>query len=142
MVHALAECCRVLRDDGRLIDLRPHAHGWPIEIVGQSTRILAGTLNDIYGTKDDRAADFAISEAVRKGWFEKEREEFFEYAYDWDTVEKMRLFVESEWDDLVTLPEDVLSEARRLENLASEQVQARIRRTTLIGSYRKRKPRG
>lgn len=137
MVHALAECWRVLRVGGRLIDLRPYASGWPVEIVRRDTRILAGQLDDNLGTSDDIASDIAVSEAVRRRWFEKENEEFFEYAYYWDTVDEMNAFIEVEWCNLATVPDNVLSETRRLVQLTGERVQIRIRRTMLIASYRK-----
>ena len=137
MVHALAECRRVLQVCGRLIDLRPHGSGWPVEIVGQGTRILAGQLDDVLGKSDEIASDNAVSEAVRRGWFEKENEEFFEYAYYWDTVDKMNEFIEAEWCEFAAVPDNFLSETRRLVQSTSEPVQIRIRRTMLIASYRK-----
>lgn len=137
MVHALAECWRVLRVGGKLIDLRPHGSGWPVEIVSRDTRILAGQLDDKLGTSDDIASDIAVSEAVRRRWFEKENEEFFEYAYYWDTVDEMNSFIEVEWSDLAAVPDNVLSETRRLVQLTGERVQIRVRRTMLIASYRK-----
>lgn len=137
MVHALAECWRVLRVGGKLIDLRPHGSVWPVEIVSRDTRILAGQLDDKLGTSDDIASDIAVSEAVRRRWFEKENEEFFEYAYYWDTVDEMNSFIEVEWSDLAAVPDNVLSETRRLVQLTGERVQIRVRRTMLIASYRK-----
>jgi hypothetical protein len=137
MVNALAESWRVLRVGGRLVDLRPHVSGWPVEIVSRDTRILVGQLDDKKGISDDVASDNAISEAVQRGWFEKEDEEFFEYVYYWDTVDKMNAFIEEEWCDLATMPDNVLSETRRLVQLTGEQVQIRVRRTILIASYRK-----
>jgi hypothetical protein len=142
MVHALGECWRVLRVGGRLIDLRPHVSGWPVEIVSPDTRILVGQLDDKAGISDDIASDVAVSEAVHRGWFERENEGFFEYAYYWDTVDEMNAYIETEWSNLVAVQGNVLSEARRLVQLTSEPVQIRIRRTMLIGSYRKLKARG
>ena len=137
MVHALAECWRVLRVGGRLIDLRPYASGRTVEIVSQDTRILVGQLDDKLGTSDDTASDIAVSEAVRRHWFEKENEEFFEYAYYWDTVQKMKAFIEEEWCNSVSVPDNVLSDAHRLIQLTDKQAQIRVRRTMLIASYRK-----
>jgi len=142
MVHALAESRRVLRVGGRLIDLRPHISGWPVEIMNRNTRILVGQLDDIKGISDDVASDNAISEAVHRGWFEKENEEFFEYAYYWDTPDKMNNFINSEWNNFVTLPANVLSEIHRLVQMTGEKIQVRIRRTMLIECYRKLKARG
>lgn len=81
MVHALAECWRVLQIGGRLIDLRPHVSGWSAEVVNRESRLLVAQLDDKRGISDDIASYRAILETVHKGWFEKEIEEFFEYAY-------------------------------------------------------------
>ena len=88
MVHALAESWRVLKVGGRLIDLRPYSSGWPLEIVHRDTEMLAGPLDDKMGVSVDVASDNAVLEAVQRGWFEKEHEGSFEYAweYQWDEV--------------------------------------------------------
>lgn len=137
MVHALEESWRVLQAGGRLIDLRPLGSSWLVEVVGQGTRILAGHLEDRRGIEDDVASDIAISEAVQRGWFEKEQETFFEYTYDWDTVDAMKAYIEAEWDDLAAVPEDVLDESRRLVPLAGERAQVRVRRTMLLATYQR-----
>jgi hypothetical protein len=137
MVHALAESWRVLKVGGRLIDLRPYSSGWPVEIVNRDTQRLAGPLDDSLGSGVDSASDNAVLEAVQSGWFEKEDEGSFEYAYYWDSVDEMREFVKENWRKSATVPDSVLSEARRLVPLMGEHVQIRIRRTMLIASYRK-----
>jgi len=136
-VHALAESWRVLEVGGRLIDLRPYSSGWPVEIVHRDTQVLAGPLDDSIGLGLDIASDNAVLEAVQRGWFEKENEGSFEYAYYWDSVDEMNEFVKENWRKSATVPDSVLSEARRLVQLTGEQVQIRIRRTMLIASYRK-----
>jgi len=137
MVHALAESWRVLKVGGRLIDLRPFASGWPVEIVNRDTQMLAGPLDDEIGLSVDISSDNAVLEAVQRGWFEKENEGSFEYNYYWDSVDEMNEFVKAEWCNSATVPDSVLSEARRLVQLTGEQVQIRIRRTMLIACYRK-----
>jgi hypothetical protein len=137
MVHALAESWRVLKAGGRLIDLRPYSSGWPVEIVSRDTQMLAGPLDDSVGLGVDIASDNAVLEAVQSGWFEKENKGSFEYAYYWDSVDEMNEFVKEKWCNSATVPDSVLSEARRLVQLTGEQVQIRIRRTMLIASYRK-----
>ncbi len=141
MVHALAECWRLLKVGGRLIDLRPHVSGWPVEIVGPNTRILVGQLDGNKKIADDIASDIAVSDAVQRGWFELENEEFFEYANYWDTVDKMYEFVKAEWCNSATMSDSVLSAARRQVQMTDKQVQVRVRRTMLIVCYRKLKAR-
>lgn len=79
-----------------MIDLRPQVSGRPVEIVSRGTRVLVGQLDAEKGISDDVASDNAISEAVQRGWLEQENEEFFEYAYCWDTVDKMNAFIQVE----------------------------------------------
>ena len=137
MVHALAECWRILIDGGGLIDLRPYKSEWPVEIVSRDTQILTGRLDVNKENSDDAASDNAVSEVIKKGWFEKESKDFFEYSYYWDTVDQMNEYVNTEWSNSVIMPENVLSIARRITRVAGEQVQIRIRRTMLIARYRK-----
>ena len=72
-----------------MIDLRPYASGWPAEIVNRDTQMLAGPLDDEIGQSVDIASDNAVLEAVQRGWFEKENEGSFEYAYYWDSVDEV-----------------------------------------------------
>lgn len=117
--------------------MRPLPSGWPVEVVGQDVRILVGQLDDEWGPSDSIASDIAVSETVRKRWFVKENEEFFQYAYYWDTVDEMSEFIEAEWSDMASVPDRLLSEANRVMQLTGEQVQIRVRETIVIASYRK-----
>jgi hypothetical protein len=137
MVHALAESWRVLRVGERMVDLRPMASGWPVEIVSRDAQTLVGRVDDQMRTVVDNISNEAVAETVRRGWFEKESEDRFEFAYYWDTVDAMSTYVETEWGYDAFLPENVLSEAHRLVKEADEGVQIRVRRTMLIASYRK-----
>lgn len=137
MVHALAESWRVLQVGGRLIDLRPYSSGWPVEIVSRDRQMLAGPLDDTIGLGVDIASDNAVLEAIQRGLLEKENEGTFEYAYYWDSVDEMNDFVKTKWCDSATVPDSVLSEARRLVQSTGGQAQVRIRRTMRIASYRK-----
>jgi hypothetical protein len=137
MVHALAESRRVLKAGGRLIDLRPYSSGWPVEILSRGTQTLVGPLDDSIGLGVDIASDNAVLEAIQRGWFEKENEGSFKFAYYWDSVDGMNEFVKENWRKSATVPASVLAEARRLVQLTGEQVEVRIRRTMLVASYRK-----
>jgi hypothetical protein len=137
MVHALAESWRVLKVGGRLIDLRPYSSGWPVEIVDGDARLPAGPVDDSLELDIDVASDQAVLEAVRRGWFEKESKDFFDFTYYWDSVDEMNEFVSHSWRGSAVVPDRVLSEARRLESLAGDDAQTRIRRTLLVASYRK-----
>jgi hypothetical protein len=137
MVHALAESWRLMRFGGTMIDLRPMASGWPVEIVSKNSEIIAGLLDDNNRKLVDAASDDAVSEAVQRGWFKKVSEDYFDYEYYWDTVEEMVEYVESDWCNAATIPESVLAEVHRLVDVTGEEVEIRIRRAMVIASYRK-----
>ena len=57
MVHALNEIQRVLAPDGILIDLRPLAGSWPIEVASAREIKEAGRASEMLaGMEDDQAA--------------------------------------------------------------------------------------
>jgi hypothetical protein len=137
MVHALAESCRVLKAGGRLVDLRPYSSGWPLEVVTPNTQMLAGPLDDTIGQSVDIASDTAVLEALQRGWFQAENKTSFQYTYYWDTVDDMHEYLEANWEESATVPDSVLSKARRLVQRANKPAQIRIRRTMSLASYRK-----
>jgi hypothetical protein len=112
MVHALAECRRVLRTAGLLIDLRPFAGNWPLEVVAPSaspTRSTPGAwavgrVDDSQERPDDQAANAAIAHAVRAGWFRAERTTTFEYAWYWDTLAELEAYIAERWATVLRLP--------------------------------------
>ncbi len=136
MVHALAETWRVLKPGGRLIDLRPYSSGWPLEVFTLDTQILAGPLDDSIGIALDIASNNAILEALQNGWFQAETKTTFEYTYYWHTVDDMHDYLQENWQKSATVPEPILSKARRLVQSTTEPTQIRIRRSMTLASYR------
>jgi hypothetical protein len=136
MVHALLETWRVLRPGGKLVDLRPFADRWPVEVVVDGKDALAGRYDDSDKAADDAAADAAVVEILGQGWFNKESAESFELAYYWNSAEGLKTFLEDNWTGVGTIPEEVFSRIDRLENERSE---VRIRRSMHIASYWKAK---
>jgi hypothetical protein len=139
MVHALEEVWRVLVSGGRLVDLRPIASNWPVEVLIDGRPTLAGKVDDSSRIPDDTASNNSITEAVRRGLFDKEREELFEYAYYWQTIDDMKAYVRDNWSGSAVLPEWVTAEARRLVMANPAQSKLRIRRKMMIARYRKLK---
>ena len=137
MVHALNETWRVLKPGGRMIDTRPQAANWPVEVFDGDKSMIAGRVDDTDHKIQDKITDEAVEEAVRRGWFQMEKKDLFEFAYDWDSVTGMQTYIEEEWENYVTIPEEVLSEARRLAASAEEFTKVRVLRNLMIAGYRK-----
>jgi len=126
MVHALEETRRVLAPGGVLIDLRPLTDNWPVEIAWGAEGQEAGRLTDLpAGKEDDQAADLAIEEASRRGWFIRQEHETFPLFYYWDTPAEMQAFIEDEWDGVAELGEATSRQMRA--SWASADAAARIR---------------
>jgi hypothetical protein len=120
-----------------MIDLRPKAAGWPVEIIDGEKRIKVGRLDDRGRKNIDEITDKAVAEAVRRGWFEVDQKDTFDFIYYWDSVDGMRKYVEEEWAPNTTIPGEVLSEAHRLAKSAGDGIQVGVRRALMIASYRR-----
>lgn len=140
MVHALKEIWRVSRRNGILIDLRPLANDSPVEVVADGQVSVAGRVDDSLGVPDDTAANEALAQIEREGWFRREQEESFELLDYWDTPEEMKAYVDESLAPYVILPEDVLERAQRLMSAArgsGEGARVRKRLQMVIARLRK-----
>jgi SAM-dependent methyltransferase len=136
MVHALKEIRRVLAPGGILIDVRPLAGDWPVEIVARGQVFAAGPIRHLpQGYTDDEAANAAAAQAGRAGWFIREREDSFDFGYYWDTPGEMKAYIDAEWSDYMSVPEATLTQAHRLSTNAGAQV--RLRLDMIISRWRK-----
>ena len=138
MVHALSEIRRVLSPDGILIDLRPLADHWPVEVVSLRELKRTGRVSDLPGqTEGDAASGKALSEAERLGWFTREREELFSFVYSWDTPSEMEEFVLEDWQDFIDLDEATKRATRAAWAVADADGRVRIRMNVWIARCRK-----
>jgi hypothetical protein len=145
MVHALAECRRVLRVGGLLIDLRPFPGNWPLEVVGGAGDRggtgpevrRAGPMDDTPVRPDDEAANAALAQAVRAGWFQRERATTFAYAWYWDTLAELEAYIAERWNTVMRLPRGTQAAARQLLEAGGPAARLRLRRGMLIGRYRR-----
>jgi hypothetical protein len=138
MVHALREICRVLIGSGTLLDLRPLAGKWPVEVVSARERKQAGEVTDLpQGLADDAAANLAMSQAASDGLLARDQEEIFPFHYYWDSPGDMRQFVEEEWSDFISIEEGVWNNVRSFWAVANADARVRIRLNMLITRWRK-----
>jgi hypothetical protein len=114
MVHALKEIWRVLAPHGWLLDVRPLAANAPLEVVAGDLVWLAGRVDEAGGLGDDHAANEAVRTVVREGWFIRERQAHFEYAWYWDTLDELQTHITEKWSNSTQLPAAVGAEAARL----------------------------
>src|SRR5215813_2407250 len=106
MVHALNEICRVLVPGGILIDLRMILDQWQVDVVKLREIRKTGRMQDAdVGLADDAAANQCMAYAEEQRWFKREAEEFFVYAYSWDTPKEMEEWINEEWNDFISLDE-------------------------------------
>ena len=138
MVHALDEVRRVLASDGILIDLRPLADNWRVEVVSLREVKRTGRVEDLpVQTNGDVAANAAIQAAEKRGWFKREQDELFPLFYSWDTPSEMEEFVDDDWSDFVGMEEDTRRATRSAWAVADGDSRVRVRVEILIARWRK-----
>ena len=140
MVHALLECWRVLGRDGNLIDLRPVHSNPPIEVIAGASRFVAGHLCDEVEAADDVAANEAVDEVVRRGYFAPQMRDTFEFASYGNTLEGLQAYADRKWRDTKQLMPEVVDNARRHIADMDGCYRICIRNTIHIAVYRKQIP--
>jgi hypothetical protein len=140
MVHALEEIQRVLVPDGILIDLRPLADNWRVEVVSLREVKKTGRVVDLpEQTNGDAASNETMREVEKRGWFKREEEELFPFVYSWDTPSEMEEFVSGDWGDFIELEEDTKRATRSAWAVADGDSRVRIRMNVMIARWRKNK---
>lgn len=138
MVHALEEIRRVLVPGGILIDLRPLADNWRVEVVSLREVKRTGRVEDLpEQTNGDIAANAAVMEAEKRGWFKREQDELFSFVYSWDTPSEMEEFVKEDWGDFIELQEDTKRATRSAWAVADGDSRVRIKMNILIARWKK-----
>ena len=138
MVHALEEVHRVLAPDGILIDMRPFAEHWLVEVVSMRGFQGTGRVDDLpEQVNGDMASNEAMREVESRGWFQREREEFFPLFYSWDTPSEMEEFVDNDWADFIGLSEKDRNVTRSVWALADADSRVRVRVQILIARWKK-----
>jgi hypothetical protein len=137
MVHALKEIWRVLLPRGWLLDVRPLSVNAPLEVVAGNQVWLAGRVDESAGLPDDHAANESLRTMVRDGWFIRERQAHFDYAWYWDTLDELQTHIAEKWSNSVTMPATVENETARLLAAGGTRARVRLQLTLTIARYRK-----
>ena len=138
MVHALEEARRVLVARGELIDLRPLADRWVVEVASARGSEEAGRLTDLpQGLADDAAANGAMAHGEAVRLFQRDREEHFPLHYVWDSPKEMQDYLQGEWADFIDISEDVLQRLRSIWAVADADARVRVRAKMLITRWSK-----
>lgn len=138
MVHALSEIRRVLVPDGILIDMRPLAERWQIEVVSANEFTETGRVLDLpEQVNGDIAANQAVQEAEARGWFKRDQEEFFPFYYSWDTPSEMEEFIDDDWADFIDLSDEARKATRSVWAVGNADSRVRIRMKVLMTRWKK-----
>jgi hypothetical protein len=138
MVHALQEIRRALIPNGKLIDLRPLAGGWPVEVASRREQREVARVTDLpRGLEDDAAANQSMAAAAERGWFSREKEQTFPFYYYWDSPSQMQAYVEDEWEDFVGVSEEAWKRIRSEWAMADADARLRVRVKLLITHWGK-----
>lgn len=140
MVHALKETWRVLAPDGCLVDLRPLAGKFPLEVVSHDEVNLAGFVDDTAEIPIDTACSESLEKVSQQGWFQREREASFDYLWYWDDVDEMNDYMKENWDPTPIVPKKVFSRAHQLLTSSGDGARVRLRMKLTISRYRKNSP--
>ena len=140
MVHALEEARRVLKPDGILIDIRPLNGTWPIEVASLREVKETGRVRDFPEPLNvDRASNEAMQDVEARGWFIRDRQDFFSYSYSWDTPSDMEEWIADEWEDFVAVEEETKQATRSAWALGDADARVRLQVRMLITRWKVRK---
>ena len=138
MVHALSEVRRVLVPNGILIDVRPLADNWRVEVVSLREIKRTGRVEDLpEQISGDIAATETMLEVEKRGWFKREQDELFPFFYSWDTPSEMEEVVNEDWQDFVGLTEDTKRATRAAWAVADADSRVRVRVEIWIAKWKK-----
>jgi SAM-dependent methyltransferase len=139
MVHALQEIRRILVPGGILIDLRPVADHWLVEVATAQDSWEVGRVQDLpAGLADDATAAEALAHMSQAGWFAPEQTKIFDFLYYWDTPEEMQAYISEQWVDFIALPAEVLTKIQAIWANSATGSRVRVRLKMLIAMWQKR----
>lgn len=115
MVHALEKIHRLLRSDGRLIDLHPNGQPPPIIVRLKDEQHTAGWVREGSDYVKYGQADDALNEVLGRNLYRLEANEEIALTTHCDTLADLREYLAHEWSDAYV--EDLV--ALQIESLTS-----------------------
>jgi hypothetical protein len=89
------------------------------------------------GLADDEAANRSIADAEQRGWFVREREEFFPFFYSWDSPSELEEWIATEWEDFIDWDEETKQATRSAWALGDADSQVRVKVKMFITKWKK-----
>ena len=135
-MHALKEARRVLKQDGRMIDVRPLCIDVPLEVVYEGRSASAGVVDLSPDIARDIASDKALSIAFADQIIIETRLEDFTVSFYWNSIDEMKADLDEDWKDEVVITPDIWQRAGEL--LAAQPAGAKLRLAirTKLGVYK------
>jgi hypothetical protein len=93
MVNALSDAWRVLVNNGTLLDLRPLAAKYQLELVTPAAAIPIGHTDTTARSEDDAAANAAVAWAVDEGLFASRSRVEFDIEILWESVSDLERYM-------------------------------------------------
>ena len=120
MVHALEEIHRLLKPDGRLIDIHPVSEHSQIEIHQNGKIDLVGHLHVHQWCVDFEEADKALAEIIRRGIYAVEQKGIFDTLTYYDSATEMGTALKQSIYKFVREGVPVDEEVSQVEMLAAQ----------------------
>jgi len=137
MVHALQEAWRVLVPGGIMIDVRPLCVDVPLEILTPAGSESAGLVDMNPEIDKDIASDAAIQAVIGDGLYKMVKQEYFDFAYYWNSIREFKADLDERWKDEVILPIEVLKRARAMFKKHQDDARLRIRIRMTLAKFTK-----
>lgn len=140
MVDALRDAWRALAEGGTLLDLRPRAAKYPLELVTADAALPVGYTDTTSRIDDDTAADAAVATAMAEGWFSVRAQDAFEVEIFWDSVHDLERWVATRPSTRVSPSFEELETIYRKVAAANGDKRLRAMRRLVLGSYTRHQP--
>jgi hypothetical protein len=140
MVDALRDAWRTLSARGTLLDLRPRAAKYPLELFTADAAVPVGYTDTTSRTDDDIAADAAVAAALAHGWFTVRAQDRFDVEIVWDSVHDLERWAETRQSTRVSPSFGELEAIYRRAAGADGESCLRGVRRMILGSYEKQGP--